>query len=157
VAISAAGHGQGSLERAALWCDASLLEFRGELLQTLFQPEIELQAVAKRIGQFVDEAGKESAAKRQRLRLVVSLAEEFYRAALLACETKQGSTDLELARAVASTLKWMPPEMPANCLDICLDAYAHIDANVNQAILIEWWLDELFASVQSNSLAGISH
>src|SRR5262245_11139447 len=93
VAKLAAGHGQGSLERSALWCDASLLEFRRELLETLSRPEIELQATAKRIGQFVDEAGKESAAKRQRMRLVVSLAEEFYRAALLAGETKQASTD----------------------------------------------------------------
>ena len=32
------------------------------------------------------------------------------------------------------------------CLDICLDAYGHIDANVNQATFIEWWLDVLAAA-----------
>ena len=37
----------------------------------------------------------------------------------------------------------MPSEAPAACLDICLDAYSHIDANANQTTLIEWWLDEL--------------
>src|SRR5262245_59755057 len=34
-ALPAAAHSQGSLERAALWCDASLVEFRGELLAML--------------------------------------------------------------------------------------------------------------------------
>src|SRR6267142_149425 len=72
LARAAAAHGNGSLERAALWCDDSLLEFRRELISILGQGEVEQPAAAKLVGQFVDEAGKESAAKRQRLRLVVS-------------------------------------------------------------------------------------
>jgi DNA polymerase III subunit delta' len=119
LARTAAVLSHGSLERAALLCDPSLLEFRRELIDLLGEPEIDQLAAAKRIGQFVEEAGKDSAAKRQRLRLVVSLAEEFYRGLLLAGDA------------------------PAACLDICLDAYSHIDANVNQTAFIEWWLDEL--------------
>jgi hypothetical protein len=34
-------------------------------------------------------------------------------------------------------------ETAANCVELCLDAAAHIDANANQATLIEWWLDEV--------------
>ena len=74
----------GSVQRAAQWCDESLVEFRAQLLAVLSQREFDLASAAKLVGQFVDEAGKESAAKRARLRLVVSLAEEFYREALLA-------------------------------------------------------------------------
>jgi DNA polymerase-3 subunit delta' len=119
LARTAAALSQGSLERAALLCDPSLLEFRRELIELLRQPQIDQLAAAKRIGQFVEEAGKDSAAKRQRLRLVVSLAEEFYHGLLLAGDA------------------------PAAYLDICLAAYSHIDANANQTALIEWWLDEL--------------
>ncbi len=134
LARSAAANSHGSLERAALWCDPSLGEFHHELIQFLSQPALEMPLAAKLIGQFVDSAGKDSAVKRRRLRLVVSLAEEFYRDNLLAIEGQ--------LPAIAAT-RWMPAEAPAACLDICLDTYAHIDANANQTTLIEWWLDEL--------------
>jgi DNA polymerase III subunit delta' len=152
LARTAAAHSDGSLERAALWCDDNLVEFRRELLNLLGQPEIELQPAAKRIGQFVDDAGKESAAKRERLRLVVSLAEEYYRAALLTIETEQTSADRELAGAVPDALLWMHAEALAVCLDLCLDAYSHIDANANQATLIEWWLDELNSAARAGCI-----
>jgi len=153
LAKSAAHRGEGSLQRAALWCDSSLIEFRAELLGVLSQPELALQPAAKSIGSFVDAAGKESAGKRQRLRLVVSLAEEFYRAALLLHESGQSPADAQLATAVGSALRWLPADAPAACLDICLDCYAHIDANANQATLLEWWLDELAEAARNGRIA----
>jgi DNA polymerase III subunit delta' len=146
-ARNAAVHSGGSLERAVLWCDASLVEFRRDLLTLLSKPEVDLQPAAKQMGQFVDEAGKESAAKRQRLRLIISLAEEFCRAVLLCRESGKQSADADLAKSVTAALRWMPPDLPLSNLDVCLDAYGHIDANVNQAIFIEWWLDALFDSI----------
>jgi DNA polymerase-3 subunit delta' len=143
LAKSAAAHSNGSLERAALWCDSSLLDFRRELVSMLSQPEVEQLTAAKLVGQFVDAASKESAVKRQSLRLAVSLAEEFYRAVLRAREAGRSPFEGELAKAATAALRWMPADAPAACLDVCLDAYAHIDANANQATLIEWWLDEL--------------
>jgi DNA polymerase-3 subunit delta' len=150
----AAGRGGGSLERAALWCDEALIEFRGELLGILSQREIFQLETAKTIGSFVDAAGKESAAKRQRLRLVVSLAEEFYRAVLLSRSRGLAPPDGDLAKAVNAALRWMPEDSPAACLDVCLDAYAHIDANVNQATFIEWWLDELAAAARTGRVSA---
>jgi hypothetical protein len=47
----------------------------------------------------------------------------------------------------------MPPDAPASCLDFCLDAYGHIDANANQATLIEWWLDEVRGAGVSSAVA----
>jgi DNA polymerase III subunit delta' len=155
LAKSAASRGEGSLERAALWCDTSLIEFRAELLGILSQSEISLQPAAKTISQFVDAAGKESATKRQRLRLVVSLAEEFYRSALLLADSGKPPPDVDLAQAVVSALRWLPPDAPAACLDICLDCYAHIDANANQATLLEWWLDELAEAARNGRVAAL--
>ena len=99
--------------------------------------------------------GKESAAKRQRLRLVVSLAEEFYRAALLMVESGQSPADSELATAVNAALRWMPADAPPACLDICLDCYGHIDANANQATLLEWWLDELAEAARNGRVTAV--
>jgi hypothetical protein len=36
---------------------------------------------------------------------------------------------------------------------VCLDATAHIDANANQATLIDWWLDELAAAARQGRVA----
>jgi len=148
----------GSVERAAQWCDESLVEFRGSLLGVLSQREFDHGEAAKLVGQFVEAAGKESAAKRARLRLVVSLAEEFYREAMLALTRPSadgGSTsDPQLADALKTALRWLPGDDSATaCLDLCLDAYAHIDANANQATLIDWWLDELTSAARQGRVA----
>ena len=147
-AIRAARMSGGSVARAAQWCDEELVEFRGSLFGVLAQSEFHHGEAAKLISQFVESAGKEAAAKRSRLKLVVSMAEEFYREALLrlAGRGRQAapSADSQLENALKTALRWLPgDESPAACLDVCLDATAHIDANANQATLIDWWLDEL--------------
>jgi DNA polymerase-3 subunit delta' len=149
----AAARGGGSLARAAQWCDAGLVDFRRELLAVLSSHEPEQAAASKLISQFLDEAGKESAAKRQRLRLAVAVAEEYYRAALLRASATE-LTDEELRQALARARDWLPAEGPLACLEICHDAYLHIDANVNQAIFIEWWLDELAAAARTGRAAA---
>jgi DNA polymerase-3 subunit delta' len=161
-AKSAAAMSGGSVERATQWCDEALVEFRAALLQALSQREFEHGEAAKLVSQFVESAGKESAAKRARLRLVVSLAEDFYRAMLLTL-TRSGSegttsasaeTDAALAGAIKTAQRWFPGDDSATaCLDVCLDTYAHIDANANQATLIDWWLDELAAAARTGRVA----
>ena len=118
--------------------------------------EPELLASAKLIGQFVDDAGKESAAKRDRLRLAVSLAEEFYRAALLNVTTGQASGERARCarRCSAPATGCQATKRLRACFEVCLDAYGHIDANVNQATLIEWWLDELGQAARRVPVAG---
>jgi DNA polymerase-3 subunit delta' len=155
LARRAAARGEGSVARAAMWCDEALLEFRGQLLEMLSLREFDLLPAAKTVSQFVDAAGKESAAKRDRLRLVVSLAEEFYRAALMNMTTGQASGEASLREAVQRASNWLPGDEAASaCLEVCLDAYDHIDANVNQATLIEWWLDELGQAGRRVPVAG---
>jgi len=143
LARSAAAHAGGSLELARLWCDAGLQEFHGELLRMLAQPEPDRPATAALVNQFVDAAGKESAAKRQRLRLAVSLAEEFYRAVLWAIEAGRAPAAGELAQAVVGGVRWLAADAAAGRIEICLEAYGHIDANAHQATLVDWWIDEL--------------
>jgi DNA polymerase-3 subunit delta' len=152
-AQSAARMSGGSVERGAQWCDESLVEFRGALLGLLCQREFDHGEAARLVSQFVEAAGKESAVKRARLRLVVSLAEEFYRAVLhTLTRSVSEDSDSVLAGAVKTAQRWFPGDDSATaCLDICLDTVAHIDANANQATLIDWWLDELAAAARSGA------
>src|SRR5213075_1451032 len=129
MAQSAAAHSHGSLERAELWCDAELVEFRRDLVKMLSEPTFDAAIAAKSVGSFVDSAGKEAGVKRRRLRLVISLAEEFYRALLLEITTGEQLADAELASGVHRTAAWMDEAGPSECLERCLEAYGHIDAN----------------------------
>ena len=115
----------GSLARAAMWCDESVIGFRQELLDHLTRPEIEQLALARLVQQFVDGAGKEATAKRARMKEAAQMAAEFYHGEMHAAAS---GADAEPA---------------ANCLDLCLDAIGHVDANVNLTTLIEWLVDEL--------------
>ncbi len=146
----------GSVERATRWCDEGLVEFRGSLLGILSQREFDHGEAAKLVGQFVEAAGKESAARRARLRLAVALAEEFYRAMLLTLTCGAGAeSDAVLAGAIKTAQRWFPGDDSATAsLDICLDTIAHIDANANQATLIDWWLDELAAAARTGRVAA---
>ncbi len=154
-AQSAARMSGGSAGRAAQWCGEALVEFRGALLGVLSQREFDHGEAAKLVSQFVESAGKESAAKRARLRLVVSLAEEFYRAMLLVLTgIASDEDDSALSGALKTAQRWFPGDDSATaCLEICLDAYAHIEANANQATLIDWWLDELAAAARAGRVA----
>jgi hypothetical protein len=40
---------------------------------------------------------------------------------------------------------------------VCLECYAHIDANANQATLLEWWLDELSESARNGRVTVLEH
>ncbi|MEX2027329.1 MAG: DNA polymerase III subunit [Pirellulaceae bacterium] len=126
LAEQAARFAGGSLQRAAMWCDEAVLEFRQNLLEQLSRQEFEQLALAKMAQQFVDAAGKEAPAKRARMRDAAQMAAEFYRGRMRAAA--EGGANAEPA---------------ASCQELCLDAIGHVDANVNLTTLIEWWVDEL--------------
>jgi DNA polymerase-3 subunit delta' len=138
LAAKAASMSRGSLERAQRWCDAAILEFHESLLGQLSSPDFDQAALAKAIQQFVDAAGKEAPAKRARMREVLQMAADFYRGQMLAVAASTGDA-----------------EPAANCQELCLEALAHVDANVNLTTLIEWWVDELATSSRSPTGARV--
>lgn len=140
-----ARYSDGSLQRALELADPDLWSFRNTLLERLSEPTLASVELAKTVASFIDEAGKEAAARRARFRQVVAFAAEFYRQLMHAqCGTSL-SEDEELrvyvARAVDRGLA--DSELSAVRLDRCLDAAAQIDRNANQSTLIESWLDDL--------------
>ena len=138
LAQQAAGLAGGSLQRARLWCDEAVFDFRESLLAQLSLQDFDQLALAKSVQQFVEAAGKEAPTRRARLKEVVQMAVHFYRGLMQAAAAK--GADAEPA---------------ANCQELCLDALSHIDANANLTGLVEWWVDELASSSRSATGAKV--
>ena len=148
LARKAAALSGGSLAKAIQWCDEAFLEFRAALFENLSQRDYDLPPLAKTVTSFVESAGKEGAEKRARMREVLTMGLGFYEqliAALSSNALSSSPRDEALQKAVATTVRWWPGDAEAAtyCVEICLDALAHVDANANLTALAEWWLDEL--------------
>ncbi len=135
----------GSLRKAIELANADLWEFRAQLHQRLAEPIVDSVRLSKAVAAFVDEAGKQPAARRGRLRQTVAFAAEFYRHLLHARCGAARIADLDLQTLLTGALKNRQGnrDATAECLERCLEAAGQIDRNANQSTLIETWLDDL--------------
>ncbi|MBI2481790.1 MAG: DNA polymerase III subunit delta' [Planctomycetia bacterium] len=135
----------GSLQRAKQFSDASLCDFRSEFLARLAQLPEKAVSLATDVGAFIDTAGKDAPVRRERLKLVILIAAEFYRELIRQASGAVAAGDVALASAVETVTKTrhVDVEATAACVERCLDAQAQVDANANQATLIECWIDDL--------------
>jgi DNA polymerase-3 subunit delta' len=140
-----AGYSQGSLRQALDLADPELWSFRTRFFQQLAEPVLDSVRLSKSVAAFVDEAGRQASARRQRLRQVVGFALGFYRRLLLVVSGATGESDDELRDAVDRAIASWPGDAAAAsaCLDRCLEASDQIARNANQATLVECWLDDL--------------
>jgi hypothetical protein len=85
---------------------------------------------------FVDEAGKEAAQKRARLRTVLGFAISYYR------ERLADATDMK--RETSSGIAHNgPTEANIGALDACLATLEQLERNANIGILIQHWSESL--------------
>ena len=107
--------------------DPRLWEFRSDFLQRLAEPVPDTIRLVRAVTTFIDETAKDVPQKRMRLRHVIEMALEFYRAALLdSVANRDGGYETAI-----------------RCVDLCLDSMQNLDRNANVNMLIEFWLDEL--------------
>lgn len=147
---------QGSLQRARLWLDSDLCEFRDRILSYLSDPAADTVRFTRETSAFVDAAGKEAPPRRERLRLVISFAADFFRQLMFVLAGAPAETDPALAQAVHAAARSWPEteEVAGDCLERCVDALAHVDANANLATLVECWLDDLATLARGDKLAA---
>ncbi len=127
-AAAAAG---GSLQRARLLLSDEVAAFRQRLTGLLERrplPGVELSREALAV---VEAAGKEAPLRRARLRVILEMALEFYRAGL-----RQAARDRDVRLGNVEA-----------CLADTLEALAGIDRNANLGILIDAWSARLERSV----------
>ncbi len=117
---------EGSIERAVQLADPALWSFRDQLLSALQAARLDSVRLTRAIQSFVDEAGKEPSERRDRLRIVVGFAIEFYRARL----RDSPESECETGQAVQA-------------LDVCLAALEYIDRNANLGLVIQNWCENL--------------
>jgi DNA polymerase III subunit delta' len=141
----------GSLAQAAELAEEAIGDFRRTLYSQLSQPDWNSVEFAKTLGQFVEAAGKEAPPRRARMIQLIGLAIEFYRQLLRSLSGASVTGDDILRDAVAAAHRaWRgDAETAASCLDRCVDTIAHVQANANQATLLDCWLDELATMTRS--------
>ena len=142
-ALTMAHAGSGSIERARRLCDEETQTLRGTLHTVLARNGWSPQELVETVTSYVDAAGKEAPPRRQRLKNAIDFVVEHYRRRLhAACGITPGESDPVMAATADCDA--------ARCIDHCLTAFGHIDANANLPTLTEWWLNEL------SSVAGPS-
>jgi DNA polymerase-3 subunit delta' len=135
----------GSLRRAKQFSDANLCDFRSEFLTRLVLLPEKAVSLATDVSAFIDTAGKDAPVRRERLKLVIMFAVEFYRELIRQSSGMSAVGDSSLVSAVekVARTRQIDVEATAACVERCLDAQAQVDANANQATLIECWIDDL--------------
>ncbi len=139
--------GAGSPGQALALADPGLWDFRRQLVQSLTDAKPDGVALAKQWGQFVEEAGKESAMQRRRSGLALRLLIDFLTAALrLSLGGSPGPAEADDLRAMQRLAERHGPERLLEWLDRCLEADAHIDRRVQLVLLQEGLLDALVSA-----------
>ncbi len=134
----------GSPGQALALADEALWNFRHELLQGLAKPKVDSFALARRLVEFVEEAGKETALQRRRANQVVRLLIEAF-------------TDMQRLRAGAPARSAEPAELPLveslaqrahgdkiqAMLERCLETEMHLGRYVQLSLVLEGLMDAL--------------
>lgn len=144
----------GSLARAAELSDADLWDFRGAFYAVLGTPAWDSFRLASEVTAFAEALGKQDARVwRQRLRLVIDLAADFYRQLMRALCGSPTAHDVVLGAALDALLPTWPhdADAAAACLERCLIARTHVDANANRSVIIEAWIDDLALITRTGS------
>ncbi len=139
-AAQMAGLSDGSLERAKQLADPELWKFREHFLAALRAARVDSVRLARSVQSCTDDAGKEAAQRRERLRIIIGFALDFYR----------------------GTLREMPESgmlAAVSELDACLLALEQIDRNANVGLVIQNWCESLsqIAYLGTGAIQRLAH
>ena len=134
-----AERGEGSVSRALALADESLEGFRRVMIDEITDPRgFDAPALARRLDGFSKEAGKESAAQRERARVLIGELARLFRGVLWqTAGVAPPSPDEADRRAIASLARRMDPEDVFLLADRCLEADDHVRRNANRALVFE--------------------
>ncbi len=131
----------GSLRKAAALVDPELWEMRQRLLPQFIPSRFDSVRLAKELIAFVNQAGKEAEARRQRLRSLLQMVANHFRHLLRTASTPEDAESAILEGSLEQNACKIDEILAI--LDRCLEAEIQLDRNANQASLLECWLDDL--------------
>jgi len=134
----------GSPGLALTLADPALWEFRRTFLLGLTRAPLDSLALARSFVEFVETAGKESAALRGRARLVLRLLIDFLGDALaLSQQGPARRTESEDRPLLDALLARVGPDVLLGMLERCLEADRQIERRVQLVLVLEGLLDSL--------------
>jgi DNA polymerase-3 subunit delta' len=132
----------GSPGLALSLADPVLWEFRQVLLAGLTAPQINSVALSKKLAEFVEAAGKESAAQRQRAQLVLRLLIDFLDDVLsVSVDGPLRRSTPEDQAMVAAFARRLETDGAVRLLERCMAADEQIDRRVQLVLTLEAVLD----------------
>ena len=143
-ALSMARVGQGSIDRAQRLRDEETQTIRQVLHTVLSQQGWQPQTLAETVTEYVEAAGKDAPPRRQRLKNAIEFALEYYQSCLYVSSGLPTPAATRPASGTTATES-------ARCIEYCLQAYRHVDANANLPTLTEWWLSELNTAMRTSN------
>jgi len=136
----------GSPGRALELADEELWNFRSRLAESLAGPRVDGVALSQEWMKFVEEAGKEAKAQRQRASLTITLAMGLFRTALrLRLEPETGDED-----GLKGLADRLDEDEIADRLDACTEADYHLDRKVQVVLVVESLVDKLCRVCHAN-------
>jgi len=134
----------GSLERARGLADPELWNFRTELANSLAAPRFDSLRLAESINTLIESAGKESAEKRTRAKLIFGMAADLLNDGLrMSTGAATRQTEPSTRAAVEQLAARRSPESLAALIERCLDADYQIDRMGSVPLVMEAWADAL--------------
>jgi len=144
----------GSPGLALQLTDPALWEFRHKLLNGLASQRVNSVALSNQWIEFVEEAGKESAPKRQRaaqvLRLLVLIVQD---ALAMALGAEPRETDPEELNLLTKLAERAGPEQLLEIQERCLEADVQIDRRVQLSLVLEALTDSLGKRIGGERIA----
>jgi DNA polymerase-3 subunit delta' len=134
----------GSPGLAKELADPALWAFRRELLEGLTKTPIASVELSRKWMDFVEEAGKESAAQRRRAQLVLRLIVDFLDDALtVSMNGNPRRTEAEDRPGLEALARRAGPDRLLEALERCLEADRQIDRRVQLVLILEGLMDAL--------------
>jgi DNA polymerase-3 subunit delta' len=137
----------GSVSQAIEWAKPEWVEIEQCMVDSLSRKPLPSPSLAGRLLPFIEEAGKESAPKRNRARLVVRRFMEILREALRSESGGASSSPLPAGQ-------W-DPDLLVDLIDRTLDADYHILRMASVPLVVETWLDDLARLTEGRRLEPI--
>lgn len=143
-ALGIAVQAGGSMATVANWTNEELKTFRQELFVQLRQRPLDFTKLAKAVQGNMESVGTESQARRERLKIILDFAMNFYRVGMHS-SLNAPSSDTKRASVNESYghLMNLGSDSFVSAIRRCMEAREHLDRMVSPASLIEAWAADL--------------
>lgn len=143
----------GSITAALQFADDDIWTMRDVLWRSLHPMRMVSYELADTISAFIEAAGKETSAKRTRMRCVLQFAIDYHRAVVRALADGDTTIEADLVEIARSAAADWPSTIEAanTCILRSLQALAEVDSNANLATLIACWCDDIEGLQQGQS------